>query len=105
MFEDQLLLKTSRWPWLIDGPLGIAVAPYVNYLRTQRYSEHTVNHYLTSIAHFSYWMRARGLKLSNLDEILVNRFLRRHLLSCKCPKPCCHSPHLRAALRHLLIVL
>jgi len=106
MSEDQLLLTSAHCPWLIDGPLGIAVTPYVNYLRIRRYSEPTVNRYVTSVAHFAYWMRVRKSKLLNLDETLVNQFLRRHLPYCKCPKPCRHSPQdLRAALRHLLIVL
>ena len=106
MSENQLRATLSRRPWLIEGPLSIAVTPYLKYLRVQRYSEHTVYRYVASVAHFAYWMRAKGFELSSLDEAVVKQFLQRHLPCCKCPKPCCHCRQdLMAAIRHLLIVL
>ena len=106
MSKDQSASTLIRCAWLTDGPLAVVVSPYVSYLQTQRYSDRSINGYLASVAHLAYWMRTEGLRLPNLNEALVKRFLETHSPSCKCPRPCCHALNdLRSALRHLLIVL
>ncbi len=106
MSEDPLVASLSRRHWLVDGPLGSVVSPYIYYLCAHRYANSTIRAYLSALAHFAYWLNQEGLHLINIDDALVDLFLRSHLPSCNCPTPrSCHVSNLRTALRHLLVVL
>ncbi len=54
MSEDVLLARLARRHGLVESPLGAIAAPYVNALRAERYSLHTIRTYLSAVAHFGY---------------------------------------------------
>ena len=66
----------------------------------------SVQYYADVADHFFRWMAARSLKLAALDEVMVARFLRRHLPRCQCVRPA-HKDvgRCRLALRQLLSFL
>ena len=106
MSEDPLVANLTRHNWLVDGPLGSIVSPYIHYLRIQRYANSTIRAYLIALAHFAYWLNEEGLRIINIDDTLVDLFLLSHLPSCSCPTPrCCYLSNLRTALSHLLVVI
>ena len=93
-----------------DGPLESSLAPYAeaftHYLTEQRYARHTVTTYLACVAHFASWTNRCQLGIAQINENVVDRFLRNHLPHCDCPRPVRRVHHeLRAALGHLLVVL
>jgi len=103
---DYCLLQLVRHDWLTDGPLDGVVSAYIDVLRRQRYTERTIHIYLSSLAHFGYWLKAEGLELASLDSSVVERFLHKHLPNCACPRPCYSTKaSAGAALRHLLRVV
>jgi integrase/recombinase XerC len=98
--------RRTNIDWLAAG----AIAPYVDafkgYLTERQYAARTVTGYLSNIAHFARWARARRLRLNRLDESAVVEFLDKHLPNCRCTG-CVRrdrSDH-RAALGHLLVLL
>jgi site-specific recombinase XerD len=106
MPTDNCLTNFERLDWLADGPFNNIVAQYIDVLRSQRYSEHTVRAYLGCLAHFSYWIKTDAIKMSSLDASLIQRFLRQHIPVCTCPSPCYPSgASSGAALRHVLNLL
>ena len=62
--------------------------------------------YVHVVGHFSLWLTNRYLSLSDINGVLVERFVAEHLVDCRCPAPCQRgTPTVRAALGHLLRVL
>ena len=106
MAEDRLLTSFVHRDWLIDSALGVIAALYVDSLRTQRYTDGTIDDLLSALAHFAHWMKIKDLVISNIDKALVDRFLHVHLPHCQCHEPrCCAIQRSRSALTHLLRVL
>lgn len=107
MAEDRLVASfVRRRAWLLDSVLGVIIAPYVGYLRAQRYADGTIRDSLSALAHFARWIEVKGFVLSNINEALVDQFLRVHLPHCCCPAPCCHGfKRSYSALKHLLRIL
>jgi len=106
MSTDKCLTNLTRYDWLTDGPLNSFVTPYIESLRDQRYTDHTIRGYLGCLAHFSYWIKAEGGDFQILESSLIERFLLKHLPVCTCPAPCYSTvANSGAALRHLLKVL
>lgn len=104
--SEKLLASLARRDWLFSGPLSTVVFFYIDSLRAERYTERTIGVYLRCLAHFSYWAGSAGFNLPHIDATLVERFLQHHLPTCDCPAPCKRALNdLRAALRHLLVVL
>ena len=102
MSEDLLLARLARRNGLVESPLGAIAAPYINALRAERYSPHTIRSYLSAVAHFGYWINTHELDLRNIGPNAIDRFLD-HLTTCACPSP--HRTDVRdnrAALRFLL---
>ena len=92
--------------WLLYGQLASYVDAFLHYLSERRYSPHTIDAYLSCIAHFARWMSQCHLDALSLDEEVVRRFLEDHLPQCDCTRPVRRKrSDLRAALRHLLVVL
>ncbi|MDQ3024053.1 MAG: site-specific integrase [bacterium] len=58
-----------------------------------------------AVAHLSVWMRHAAKRLSDVDELLVAEFVKRHLPRCNCVTNARHPATVRAALGHLLVVL
>lgn len=106
MSKDSLVEGLACRNWLAEGPLTTIISPYIHYLSAQRYANNTIRSYLKALAHFAYWLSENGLRIMNIDEILIELFLHSHLPSCNCPAPrTCDVSNIRTALRHLLIVL
>jgi len=92
--------------WLYEGPLAPYVEAFTHYLSKRRYAPHTIDTYLSCIAHFARWMSQCRLDAQCIDEDVVQQFLNNHLPRCTCAKPAPRTrSNLRAALRHLLVVL
>jgi len=92
--------------WLLYSQLAPHVDAFLHYLSERRYSPHTIDAYLSCIAHFARWMSLCRLDAHRLDEEVVRRFLEDHLPQCDCARPVRRTrSDLRAALRHLLVVL
>lgn len=86
--------------------LGIILFDFALYLRDSGYAVRSLHQLLAVVEHFSYWMNTRSLRVSDLDEAVVERFLCSHLPRCRCPKPAPKlRTHQRAALRLLLSFL
>lgn len=104
MSTDSCLTTLVRRDWLLSSPLADRVAPYIAALRRGRYSERAICAYLGGLAHFCYWMRRQSVPwATSTAAALVDQFLRRHLPTCHCPRPCYVSKaSASAALRHLL---
>jgi len=99
-------LHSRPTDWLHEGQLAPYVDAFTHYLSERRYALHTIDTYLSCIAHFARWMNQCLLNAHCIDEDMVRRFLKNHLPQCACAKPVHRTPsNLRAALRHLLVVL
>ncbi len=106
MSTDKCLASLARRDWLTDGPFNCVVAPYIDALCNQRYSDRTIHGYLGCLAHFSYWIKTEAVEWSSLDTSIIERFLRSHLPACMCPAPrCCSVSNSGAAIRHLFRLL
>jgi integrase/recombinase XerD len=102
MSEDLLLARLARRHGLVESPLGAIAAPYVNALRAERYSLHTIHSYLSAVAHFGYWIRTQEINLCNIGPNVIDQYLG-HLNTCACPSPRrTDIRDNRAALRFLL---
>lgn len=88
---------------LPGSPLSSIAQAYLDALRAQQYSEHTVDRYLGVLDHFDHWMGVNGLRLQDIDATMGDRFVRSHLPTCSCSlKLHASVGESRAALRHLL---
>ena len=75
-------------------------------MRNQRFSELTIRHYLSALAHFNHWAVSRPLAVADIGETATREFIGGHLPTCSCPKPCFRGPlEIGAALRRLLMLL
>lgn len=91
---------------LHEGQLAPYVDALTHYLSERRYAPHTIDTYLSCIAHFARWMSQCRLDARCINEDVVQRFLNNHLPQCACARPAHRTRNnLRAALRHLLVVL
>jgi site-specific recombinase XerD len=92
--------------WFVDTALSSSANAYLQYLAERGYAARTISGYFSSIAHFAHWSGEQQISLSNINEVLINRFLKEHLLDCRCALRCQRMPHIvRAALKHLLLML
>lgn len=86
--------------------LGIILFDFALYLRDSGYAVRSLHQLLAVVEHFSHWMSTRSLRVSDLDEAVVERFVCSHLPRCGCPKPAPKTKiHYRSALRLLLSFL
>ena len=99
----QLHSRPTDW---LEGQLASYVDAFTHYLSERRYAPYTIDTYLSCIAHFARWMSQCQLDVHRIDEDVVQRFLENHLPQCACARPVHRTRNnLRAALRHLLVVL
>lgn len=74
-------------------------------MQGQRYSELTIRHYLSALAHFNHWAVSKPLAVADIGETAIREFIGLHLPICACPKPCFRGRlEIAAALRRLLIL-
>jgi len=86
--------------------LGIILFDFALYLRGTGYARKSLHQLLAVVEHFSRWMSTQSLRVRDLDEAVVERFVRSHLPRCRCPKPAPRARiHYRSALRLLLSFL
>jgi site-specific recombinase XerD len=62
--------------WLGASELSVHWAGYVRHLLDQGYRKSTVLPYRAAVAHFGHWMTVHSVRLRNLNEAQVERFLR-----------------------------
>jgi site-specific recombinase XerD len=106
MMNSTRQLHSRPTDWLHEGQLAPYVDAFTHYLFERRYAPHTIDTYLSCIAHFARWMSQCRLDAYCIDEDVVQRFLKNHLPQCACTRPVHRTRNnLRAALRHLLVVL
>lgn len=74
---------------------------YAQSLRIKGYSEHSSGAHLRSVSHLTEWMEQRGIRLAELDEQILTRFLH-HLPVCRCRGPRQRGPRVRFRVRRFL---
>ena len=107
MFElVQPRLSRATRDWFSDTELSGSADAYVQHLLDGGYASATIQMYLESVAHFARWLTKRRIHLAELNEVVVRRFLERHLPACRCARRCQRGRHIiRAALVRLLELL
>lgn len=86
--------------------LGIILEEFVLDLQARGHAQTCVQSYGQIAEHFSRWLGTQSLALSQVDEGVVERFVRGHLPRCACPRPApTHARNCRAALGRLLVFL
>ena len=99
-------LSRATRDWFTGSPLKSTADPYVQYLLDRGYAVASIRSYLVSVAHFARWLSVRRYGLGDLNERLLDRFVRRHLPTCRCAERVPRVPHcVRPALLHLLRML
>ena len=90
-------------PRLTEGPLREIVTPYLETLRSGRYSARTVWIYIDCLTQFGDWMAADGISACDIDRALIERYVRGSRAAQASPKHGIASA--RAALRHMFRLL
>lgn len=86
--------------------LGIILHRFATDLHGRGHALAAIQSYTQVAEHFSRWLAAQRLSLWQIDDAVVERFLRRHLPHCRCSKPApINARNCRAALGRLLIFL
>lgn len=105
MNSTQRLHRKST-DWLLESQLAPYIDTFTHYLSERRYASRTIGTYLGCVTHFGRWMSQCRLDIHRIDEAVVRQFLDDHLRRCDCAIPVRRTRRdLRAALRHLLVVL
>jgi integrase/recombinase XerC len=107
-FQDTVMISHNNQSttWLLESQLAPYVKTITHHLTQGVYASSTIDKYLACIAHFSHWLTQCGIDVHRIGEEVVRQFLDDHLPGCDCAKPVCRvRTDLRAALRHLLVVL
>lgn len=92
--------------WFHGSDLESRTDAYVQHLTARGYAGRSIGMYLESRAHLAFWMRRRRIRLIEVNEQMVQRFIDRHLPTCRCALRCQRSEHtVRAALVQLLTML
>ena len=92
--------------WLLESQLAPYVDALKHYFTQGGYASSTAATYIACIAHFAHWLTQYGIDVHRIGEEVVRQFLDDHLPGCDCARPVCRvRTDLRAALRHLLVVL
>jgi site-specific recombinase XerD len=102
------VFRSARVPRRLQRSLlGLPIFDDVTaYLVGRGHSATTVQQYVQSIEHFDGWLRRTRRPVAEIGEEVVTTFLSDHLRRCRCPVPACTTLfQVRAALRHLLVVL
>ena len=68
---EAIILHPQVCSWLGQSVLAPFVSSYINYLRSQRYTERTQRGYTYGVAHFAHRLSAQRIGLSGLDEEAV----------------------------------
>ena len=92
--------------WFAGTALSSSADAYLQYLTERGYAARTINGYFNGVAHFAHWSGEQQIGLSDINEVLIDRFLKEHLPHCQCSLRCQRTQSMaRAALKHLLVML
>ena len=67
--------------------LGIILEDFANDLQRAGYLRCTIQEYLRAAEHFGLWLGRCNLPPQQITAEVMDRFVRRHLPWCRCPKP------------------
>ena len=97
---------TQSSAWLLESQLAPHVDALTHHFIQGGYASSTAATYIACIAHFAHWLTQRGIDVHRIGEEMVRQFLDDHLPNCNCARQVHRvRTDLRAALRHLLVVL
>src|SRR5580704_11338863 len=100
---EQVYESTSARKRIAANYLCIILVLLVEDLLARGYAPATIRLHVEVIEHFGQWLKLRGIPLRRLSTLHVERFLRYHLLRCRCPEPAAKSrSHCQAAMRRLV---
>jgi len=100
---ERLFRRASVRRRMAAGHLGIILVRFALDLEFRGYARTSLQSYVQITEHFSRWLAGRGLTPGDLDEGVIERFLRGHLPHCRCPwLAAAHPRTCRAALGCLL---
>jgi site-specific recombinase XerD len=90
-----------------DPSLASYIAILNRYLTQRGYSARSIGSERFCVSHFVYWMRRQRIRITQINQTLIARFLNRHLPRCDCAGVVrqLSSTKARAALGHLLAAL
>lgn len=92
--------------WFAQAGFGRSADQYVRYLRDRGYAAETIKGYFRSVAHFCHWFIRQQKDLTDIGETVIDRFLDRHLPSCRCAARCLRARNTaQAALGHFFRML
>ena len=83
--------------------LDIILEDFAHDLQRAGYLRFTIKGYLRVAKHFAYWLKRRHVSPQQITAGVMERFVRRHLSRCRCPKPAATTPrNCRTGLHRLL---
>jgi integrase/recombinase XerD len=89
--------------WIRASEMQAHADGFVRHLFDQGYRKSTILPYRAAVAHFAHWMTIRKVPVCDLNEVVIERFIAKHLPVCHCGALQQRWPHtVRAALRALL---
>jgi site-specific recombinase XerD len=87
------------------NPFGECLSEFIAYLHNRGHRPNTVRQYLWPVEHFSLWIASRKLALAQVDEQLIQAFIRHHWFRRQPPAATEPSRDARAGLQHFLLML
>lgn len=95
---EQIFRRKAVRARILGNPLGRILQQYIGYLEGRGHGPSTLHQYVFAVEHFGSWLGARSISHESVD-----RFVSRHIPTCRCKKPAsCTSHCVRAALNRLL---
>jgi site-specific recombinase XerD len=95
---EQIFRRETVRARILENPLGRILQQYIDYLKGRGYGPSSLHQYVFVVEHFGNWLGAGSISHESVD-----RFVGRHILTCRCKKPApCTSHCVRAALNRLL---
>jgi len=70
---------TNSKDWFFESDFAPSVDAFVDYLEQGRYAKTTTQKYIAGIAHFARWTSQSHLRIDQLDDATVSKFLDDHL--------------------------
>jgi integrase/recombinase XerD len=103
---DSFVLHPTPTAWLRHSELAEFLPAFRQCLASRRYAISVQRRYLRCVAHFAHWLTEEQRSVRDVSSDVVRHFLDQHLPNCACSAPVRRNrKELRAALRHLLVVL
>jgi len=95
---EQIFRRKTVRARILGNPLGRILQQYVDYLTGRGHRPTGLHQYVFAVEHFGNWLGAGSISHESVD-----RFMARHIPTCRCKKPAIRTDHcVRAALNRLL---